>query len=70
VKDLELNIAGMSCAHCVDTVRKALDGIDGVSVEFIAVGAAKVTYDPARTEPDRILAAVSDEGFVPQIRND
>jgi hypothetical protein len=26
--------------------------------------------DPARTEPDRILAAVSDEGFSPRIRND
>jgi hypothetical protein len=26
--------------------------------------------DPARTEPDRIFAAVSDEGFSPRIRND
>jgi hypothetical protein len=26
--------------------------------------------DPARTDPDRILAAVSDEGFSPRIRND
>ncbi len=70
MKELELKIDGMSCAHCVESIRKALGEIDGVSVERVEVGTAKVAYDPERTEPDRILAAVSDEGFTPRVQAD
>jgi copper chaperone CopZ len=70
MKDLELKIDGMSCAHCVESVRKALDEIDGVDVDRVEVGTARLAYDPERTQPERILAAVSDGGFSPRIRND
>lgn len=60
---LRLDITGMSCDHCVRAVREALAGVDGAQVESVEIGSATVTYDPARTSPDAIADAVSDEGY-------
>ena len=58
-----LTIDGMTCGHCVSAVRKVLAGIDGATVESVVVGSATVAYDPARTTPERLAAAVTDEGY-------
>jgi copper chaperone len=58
-----LTIDGMTCGHCVSAVRQALDGVDGATVESVAVGSATVAYDPARTSPERLAAAVTEEGY-------
>ncbi|NUO63669.1 MAG: heavy-metal-associated domain-containing protein [Gemmatimonadaceae bacterium] len=58
-----LKIDGMTCGHCVAWVKKALEGLDGVAVENVAVGSATVEYDPAVASPDRIARAVSDAGY-------
>jgi copper chaperone CopZ len=53
----------MSCGHCVASVKKALEGLDGVTVEQVAVGTATVAYDPAVASPGKIAEAVSDAGY-------
>lgn len=58
-----LTIGGMSCGHCVAAVDRALRGVDGVAVEGVRVGRAEVAYDPARTAPEAIAAAVREEGY-------
>lgn len=58
-----LKIDGMSCGHCVMSVRKALEGLDGVTVENVAVGSATVAYDPAVTTVAQITDAVDDAGY-------
>ena len=58
-----LKIDGMSCGHCVASVKKALEGLDGVKVEQVAIGTATVEYDPARATPERIAEAVNDAGY-------
>lgn len=58
-----LNITGMSCGHCVGAVTTALTALDGVTVERVTVGSATVAYDPARTSPDQLAAAVEDAGY-------
>ncbi|HEY0777766.1 MAG TPA: cation transporter [Gemmatirosa sp.] len=63
MEPLQLAITGMSCGHCVASVRKALGHLDGVEVQDVAVGSARVTYDPARTRPEVITDAVRDEGY-------
>lgn len=60
---LRLDITGMSCDHCVRAVREALAEVDGAQVESVEIGSATVSYDPARTSPDAIADAVSDEGY-------
>lgn len=58
-----LKIDGMSCGHCVASVKKALDAVDGVTAAQVAIGTATVEYDPARATPEQIAEAVNDAGY-------
>ena len=60
---LELKISGMSCGHCVNAVRDALEGLDGVDVQRVEIGSAAVTYDPERSTPADIERAIEDAGY-------
>jgi copper chaperone CopZ len=42
---IELTVRGMSCGGCVASVRRALEREEGVEVEGVSVGAARVAYD-------------------------
>jgi copper chaperone CopZ len=57
---MTIAIEGMSCGHCVRAVTEALQDLDGVRVESVALGTATVAYDPAATPADRVRAAVTD----------
>ena len=61
--EAKLTIRGMSCGHCVKAVQGALSGLEGVSVDNVAIGTARVHYDPAKVTPDRIVDAVEEEGY-------
>ena len=61
--ELTLRIEGMSCQHCVASVQKALDAVEGVIAAEVAVGSAKVTYDESRTDRDTIAGAVHNAGY-------
>lgn len=58
-----LKVDGMSCGHCVASVKRVLEGLEGVTAQQVAVGTAKVEYDPAVASPDKIAAAVSEAGY-------
>ena len=58
-----LTITGMSCDHCVGAVRTALESVDGVEVEDVRVGEARVRYDAAIVDPAALARAVEEEGF-------
>jgi copper chaperone len=60
---VSLRIEGMSCGHCVASVRRALEALDGVRAERVDVGSASVAYDPARTDATRITQAVEEAGY-------
>ncbi|MCX6120830.1 MAG: cation transporter [Ignavibacteriales bacterium] len=45
MKSHELTIQGMSCGHCVMHVKQALDAIDGLEVEDVQIGKARVWYE-------------------------
>lgn len=60
---LHLDIAGMSCGHCVMAVTKGLKQVDGVDVTQVAIGSADLTYDDGKTSPAAIAKAVEDAGY-------
>ena len=60
---MTMKIEGMSCSHCVGQVTKALEGVEGVEVEQVAIGTATVAYDPATASKERIAQAVEDQGY-------
>ncbi len=58
-----LDIAGMSCGHCVAAVTKALRGVDGIEVDKVAVGSATVSFDPSVVSSDTIAQAIEAQGY-------
>lgn len=63
MEHMSLAIDGMSCSHCVEMVRGALDELDGVRAEQVEIGKAEVAYDPAKANPREIVAAVDAAGY-------
>jgi copper chaperone CopZ len=63
MENLTLKIDGMSCGHCVARVEKALKKLDGVHVGRVEIGAADITYDPAKTPFAKIREAIDDAGY-------
>jgi copper chaperone CopZ len=45
MKTHELKIQGMNCSHCVMHVKQALEAVDGLKVEDVQIGNAKVLYE-------------------------
>ena len=63
MKQLKLDVSGMSCGHCVSAVRDALGRLPGVKVESVSVGAASVTFDETRTTVGNLVDAIADAGY-------
>jgi Cu+-exporting ATPase len=62
-----VDIGGMSCANCADTVTDAvtaLDGVDDADVNFATDGGT-VSYDPEQVALGDVYAAIEDAGYDP-----
>lgn len=66
MEQMSIQIAGMSCGGCVNSVRKALTRLPGVQVRQVDIGRATVAYDPSVTGPESIRRAIVNAGFEPQ----
>jgi copper chaperone CopZ len=44
-------------------VRKALEEVEGVKVESVDIGEARLTWDPGRVDRERIVAAIETVGY-------
>ena len=63
MEPLKLTIEGMSCEHCVRAVKNRLMATPGVMVDEVAVGSARLRYDPAKTNVNEIEEVIADEGY-------
>ncbi|MCC7498171.1 MAG: heavy-metal-associated domain-containing protein [Bryobacterales bacterium] len=63
MQDFVMKIGGMHCNSCINRVTKALEKVDGVKVNTVTIGLARVSYDPAKTHPQSLLDAVNNIGF-------
>ena len=63
METLSLSIQGMSCGGCVGKVTATLKSIPGTTVETVAVGSARVQFDPEKTTDRALIAAVNTLGF-------
>ena len=64
-KTATLEIKGMTCASCGVAVKTALKKVDGFKSADVLVkdGRAVVTYDPQKTDPEKLAAAVTRLGY-------
>jgi len=63
MKSEDLKIEGMSCQHCVMSVRKELEKLAGLHVEEVEIGKARVRYDESRVTPQEIAHAIDEAGY-------
>src|SRR5580658_6419201 len=64
-EEVELPIGGMTCAACARTVERQLassPGVEKASVNF-AAKIASVSYNPAQTRVEDLVAAVEEAGY-------
>jgi len=64
MRTLRVDIEGMSCGHCVKTVREALESLPGVEIREVVIGQAVVDVDESKTRRDDLVAAIDDTGFI------
>ncbi|KAF0180804.1 MAG: hypothetical protein FD164_1663 [Nitrospirae bacterium] len=57
-----LKISGMSCMHCVNRVKKAVDAL-GVARTDVQIGVATVEFDEAQLSADAVKKAVEEAGY-------
>ena len=65
METVNFKVEGMTCGGCVagvTRVLKALTGVDEVAVT-LTPGAARITFDPARTNPPALRAAIEGAGY-------
>lgn len=59
-----MNIEGMVCMNCVNHVKKALEGISGVSDTQVDLGAKTATVTVSENVAEEVLrAAVEEAGY-------
>ncbi|MEK6755000.1 MAG: heavy-metal-associated domain-containing protein [Bacteroidota bacterium] len=63
MKTQELIIEGMSCGHCVMSVRKELSKVSGLTVENIEIGRALVQYDEAKVTKGQLAKVIEEAGY-------
>ena len=63
-----LNVEGMSCNHCVATVKKALENVDGVKEADVILEEKRAEVKLDKEVSDEILVdAVKDAGYSAKI---
>jgi copper ion binding protein len=63
MKEETVKISGMSCAHCVTAVKKALEELDGVKGAEVEIGSAKVSFDESRVTRADMEQAIVKSGY-------
>ena len=63
MKEITINIEGMSCQHCVMRVKKAIEGLAGISDLSVEVGSAHLTFDESKIQQADIENAVVKAGY-------
>ena len=61
----QLNIRGMTCNGCVNSVKNVLQKIHGVDSVDVSLeqNRASVVYSPEQANPSQFKAAVEDAGY-------
>lgn len=65
--EFKLHIDGMHCGACVRRVTQALAEVEGVAVQEVGIGAARLSSSLNPAPVDLALAAVSRAGFTARL---
>ncbi|MCL6555341.1 MAG: copper ion binding protein [Burkholderiales bacterium] len=65
LENITLDVKGMTCGGCANSVKRVLTAIDGVSLVEVDLntGRVDVNYDPARARPEQLKTAIREAGY-------
>jgi copper chaperone len=63
MSEATIQVDGMSCQHCVMRVKKAVEGLAGISDLTVEVGQVKVTFDESKAKKKDIEDAIVKAGY-------
>jgi copper chaperone len=61
--NMTLNVKGMSCGHCVNSVEGAVKKLGVVATVDLASHSVTVDYDETKTSLTAIKEAIEDQGY-------
>jgi copper chaperone len=61
--EVSIIIEGMSCQHCVNRVRKAVEALEGIRHLDVTIGLVKVTFDENKVSKNAIEKAIAEAGY-------
>ncbi len=61
--DMSIHIEGMTCNHCVETVKKSLNKIAGVNVVNIDLKTGKIDMNCSNEKMNEVKSAIEDLGY-------
>jgi copper chaperone len=64
--EISLRIDGMHCGSCIRRVTQALASVEGVQVEEVRLGAARLN-SPADVAPSAAIAALAKAGYTARL---
>ena len=61
----DIQVEGMTCGHCVETVTQAVNSLDGISQVSVDLDKKQVSveFDESRTNPGAISSKITEVGF-------
>lgn len=65
--EFKLQIDGMHCGSCVRRVTQALAAVEGVAVNEVSVGAARLAFSQNPAPVDLAVAALAKAGYAARL---
>lgn len=59
----EFTVTGMTCAHCVASVREEVSEVAGVTSVDVDLASGRLTVDGRDVDPDAVRDAVKEAGY-------
>ncbi|MBI2618938.1 MAG: heavy-metal-associated domain-containing protein [Ignavibacteriales bacterium] len=63
MKTADLKIEGMTCSHCVMSVKQGLAKLPELRVEDVQIGSARVVFDEAKVSETDLAKAIEEAGY-------
>ncbi|HUC91790.1 MAG TPA: copper chaperone CopZ [Paenibacillus sp.] len=63
MKNVTLQVKGMSCGHCVNSVEGAVKNVGASAKVDLAGNSVAVSYDESKVSLEAIKEAIEDQGY-------
>ncbi|NUN69728.1 MAG: heavy-metal-associated domain-containing protein [Bacteroidetes bacterium] len=63
MKHVTIDIEGMTCGHCVMSVRNELGRLEGVTIRSVKIGSAEVEVNETTVQDQMLQNAVAEAGY-------